>query len=133
MNVRNATKKPSNLQYQIWYFLRGMFKVLTGNWNLDVYIDEKDVHIGKDVAIGPGVKIITNKHSTFDIWTYDDREPVYIGDRCWIGANAVILPGVCLGEGTVVGAGAIVTKSFPYGHCVIAGNPAKKIRRHNEK
>ena len=43
--------------------------------------------------------------------------------------NSVILPGVVLGEHTVVGAGSIVTKSFPEGYCVIAGNPAKIIRK----
>jgi len=43
--------------------------------------------------------------------------------------NAVILPGVVLGDFTIVGAGAIVTKSFPEGYCVIAGNPAKVIRQ----
>lgn len=128
MNVKNVTKKPSNLQYQFWYLLRGIYRLLTGNYNFDVYIDNLDVHIGKDVAIGPGVKIVTSKHNQQDIWTWDEREPVYIGNRCWIGANAVILPGVCLGDNTIVGAGAIVTKSFPCGHCVIAGNPAKKIK-----
>ena len=49
--VKNVTKKPSNLQYQIWCMLRGIYRLLTGNWNFDVYID-KDVFIGKDVAIG---------------------------------------------------------------------------------
>jgi acetyltransferase-like isoleucine patch superfamily enzyme len=43
--------------------------------------------------------------------------------------NAVILPGVTLGENTIVGAGAIVTKSFPEGWCVLAGNPARVIRK----
>jgi len=54
---------------------------------------------------------------------------VYIGDYCWIGANAVILLGVHLGPHTIVGAGSIVTKSFPEGYCVIAGNPAKIIKK----
>jgi acetyltransferase-like isoleucine patch superfamily enzyme len=128
VDVKNITKKPTDLQYQFWYLLRGIYKVLTGNWNFDTYIDGRDVFIGKDVAIGPGVKIITNRHNTEDIWTWDDAKPVHIGDRCWIGANAVILPGVSLGPHTVVGAGAIVTKSFPHGYCVIVGNPAKKIK-----
>lgn len=126
MNIKNVTRKPSNLQYQFWYFLRGIYRLLTGNYNFDTYIDKQDVHIGKDVAIGPGVKIITSKHNMQNIWTWDDREPVYIGNHCLLGANSVILPGVCLGPHTIVGAGAIVTKSFPKGYCVIMGNPAKQ-------
>ncbi len=58
-----------------------------------------------------------------------DGAPITLGDHCWIGMNAVILPGVELGERTVVGAGSVVTKSFPEGHCVIAGNPARILRR----
>lgn len=52
-----------------------------------------------------------------------------IGDKCWIGMNSVILPGVVLGDNTIVGAGSVVTKSFENGHCVVAGNPAKLIKR----
>ena len=128
MQLKNVTKKPSNLQYHIWYFLRGIYKVLTGNYNFDVYISKSNVYIGYDVAISPGVKIITGRHNLKDVWQYDDNKPVHIGDNCFIGANAVILPGVTLGSHTVVGAGAVVTKSFPDGHCVIVGNPAKKIK-----
>lgn len=54
-------------------------------------------------------------------------KPITIGDNCWIGMNAVVLTGVELGDYTTVGAGAVVTHSFP-GHCVIAGNPARVIR-----
>nr|WP_283244199.1 DapH/DapD/GlmU-related protein [Luoshenia tenuis] len=52
-----------------------------------------------------------------------------LGEKCWIGMNSVVLPGVTLGPHTVVGAGAVVTKSFPEGYCVIAGNPARMIRK----
>jgi len=128
MNVKNVTKKPSNLQYQFWYMLRGIYKILTGNYNFDVYIDKPGVYIGHEVAIAPGVKILTRRHNIENIWKMDEGKPVHIGDYCWIGANAVILPGVTLGDHTVVGAGAIVTKSFPQGYYVIAGNPAKIIK-----
>ncbi len=59
---------------------------------------------------------------------------VNIGEKCWIGMNSVILPGVTLGTNTIVGADSIVTKSFPEGFCVIAGNPAKIIKaiKNNE-
>lgn len=50
-----------------------------------------------------------------------EGKPVRIGRKCWIGMNAVILPGVTLGDHTVVGAGAVVSRSFPEGHCIVAG------------
>lgn len=53
---------------------------------------------------------------------------VVIGDKSWIGMNSLILPGVILGSNTIVGGGSVVTKSFPQGHCVIAGNPAKLLK-----
>ncbi|WP_371860829.1 DapH/DapD/GlmU-related protein [Terrabacter aerolatus] len=56
-------------------------------------------------------------------------EPIIIGDDCWIGMNSVILPGVILGSRTTVGAGSVVTKSFPEGNCIVAGNPAKIIKQ----
>lgn len=57
-----------------------------------------------------------------------DLKEVRIDDYCWIGMNVVVLPGVHLGPRTIVGAGSVVTKSFSDGYCVIAGNPAKKIK-----
>jgi acetyltransferase-like isoleucine patch superfamily enzyme len=60
-------------------------------------------------------------------WQYVAREPVVIGDRCWIGMRSTILKGVNLGEGCVVGTGSIVTHSFPP-YSLIAGNPARFIR-----
>jgi acetyltransferase-like isoleucine patch superfamily enzyme len=58
-----------------------------------------------------------------------DGKDVVIGNKCWIGMNAMILPGVHLGDNTIVGAGSVVTKSFPEGNVVIAGNPAKLIKK----
>ena len=58
-----------------------------------------------------------------------DGKNVVIGTNSWIGMNSVILPGVKLGEKTVVGAGSVVTKSFEEGNIVIAGNPARVIKK----
>jgi acetyltransferase-like isoleucine patch superfamily enzyme len=85
------------------------------------------VEIGDDTLIAPGVKIISSNHRIGDLIAHDVCEPIRIGKRCWLGANAIILPGVQLGDDTVVAAGAVVTKSFPSG-CVVAGVPAKVIR-----
>ncbi|MCO4337968.1 acyltransferase [Staphylococcus agnetis] len=86
------------------------------------------IYIGKGVYIAPNVGIITANHDFNDLHAHNEGKNVVIGDKSWIGMNAVILPGVTLGEKTIVGAGAIVTKSFPEGNVVLAGNPAKKIK-----
>jgi len=84
------------------------------------------VRIGRDTIFAPGVKIISANHDPEDISRWVSAPAIAIGERCWIGANAVILPGVQLGDGAVVGAGAVVTKSFPSGS-VVAGVPAVAI------
>ncbi len=87
-----------------------------------------DIYIGDNSMIAPGVKIISANHSIEDYSKHEkDIGSIRIGNECWIGANAVILPGVCLGNKVIVGAGSVVTKSFG-DNVVIAGNPAKIIR-----
>jgi acetyltransferase-like isoleucine patch superfamily enzyme len=87
------------------------------------------IQIGDYTNIGPGVGIISGNHDLIDNSIYTKHLPIRIGAFCWIGMNAVVLPGVILGDFTTVGAGAVVTKSFPDGYCVIAGNPAMVIKR----
>lgn len=92
------------------------------------YIQAKGILIvGNYVRIGPNVGIITTNHNIFDNRKQTPAS-IFIGDYCWIGMGATILPDVELGDFTIVGAGAIVTKSFPEGHCILAGNPATKIK-----
>lgn len=92
------------------------------------YIQGKGtISIGDYVQIGPNVFIVSANHDL-----YDNRKhipaPVRIGNYCWIGGGGKIMPGVELGDWTVVAAGAIVTRSFPAGYCVLGGTPARLIR-----
>jgi len=86
------------------------------------------VYIGDYTQIGPKVSIISGNHDLYDSRIHNEAE-VHIGKYCWLGAESTILPGVELGNFTIVGAGAVVTKSFPEGYCVIGGNPARVIKQ----
>lgn len=90
-----------------------------------------EIHIGKGTFIAPNVGIITENHNIEDPALRMSPKSVLIGEKCWIGMNSMILPGVKLGNHTVVGAGSVVTKSFEEGYCVILGNPAKIVRQLN--
>jgi len=83
--------------------------------------------IGDYVEVGPNCVIISGNHSLTNQSEVVRKETI-IGDYCWIASSCNILAGVVLGPRTVVGAGSVVTKSFPEGYCVIAGNPAKIIK-----
>ncbi|MBX7246238.1 MAG: acyltransferase [Candidatus Sumerlaeaceae bacterium] len=86
------------------------------------------IEVGDYAIFGPNVGIISANHDPANLDQHLPAEPIRIGRHCWVGMNAVILPGVQLGDHTHVGAGSVVTHSFPEGHCVIAGNPARLIR-----
>ena len=66
------------------------------------------------------------------IYGYQYNMPVHIGRNCWLGAGVVVLPGVTIGDNTVIGAGSIVTKDIP-ANVVAVGNPCKVLREINEK
>ena len=109
------------------------------------FIDCNRITIGNDVLIAPCVHLTTSSHPVELIerlnpkWNPDSIEfrwrtyakPINIGNGCWIGANVVVLPGVTIGEGTVIGAGSVVTKNIP-ANVVAAGNPCRVIRRINQ-
>ena len=84
------------------------------------------IRTGDDVSIGPEAAILTLGHDPQSPDFADRGGDVVIGNRVWIAYRAVILPGITIGDGAVVGAGAVVTKDVePY--AIVAGNPARKI------
>lgn len=86
------------------------------------------ITIGKGTYIAPNVGVITANHDLNNLDIHTEAEDVVIGEKCWIGMNSIILPGVNLGDSTIVAAGSVVTKSFAQGNVVIAGVPAKIIK-----
>lgn len=89
------------------------------------------IEIGKNLRLGPGVKIISTNHNIYNYDIHDTAKPIKIGNNCWIGANAVILPAVELGDHVIVAAGAVVSRSFP-SNCVIGGVPARILKEIGE-
>ncbi len=87
------------------------------------------VTIGDDVTIAAGTALLTHDNSVIkcDLDATDYFGRITIGNSCFIGLHSILLPGVTLGDHIIVGAGSVVTKSFPEGNVVIAGNPAKVI------
>jgi len=85
--------------------------------------------VGRGTYIAPNVGLITANHDPLNLDQHLAGQDIILGESCWIGMNAVILPGVELGPHTIVAAGAVVTKSFPEGYCIIGGVPAKILRR----
>lgn len=104
------------------------------NFNLTL-VDDTDIFIGDSVMIGPNVTIATAGHPIDPELRKKVAQyniPVRIGNNVWIGARAVVLPGVSIGENTVIGAGSIVTKDIP-ANVVAVGNPCRVLREINER
>ena len=94
------------------------------------YIQSRNgIEIGDYTLVAPNVGLLSASHDPYSIGEHKRGGPIRIGRYCWIGMNAVILPEVTLGDHTVVGAGAVVTHSFPEGYCVVGGVPARLIRK----
>jgi len=125
----NATKRPTKLQRNIHSLLRELWYTLTGYTHFGNYYGTPDhIHFGKGVAIAANVVIVSANPDLGDVWARKEPEDVYIGDYCYVGSGSIILPGVHLGQHTVVAANSVVRDSVPQGYCVIAGNPARVIK-----
>ena len=99
------------------------------NFNLTL-VDDTDIFIGDRCLFGPNVTIATAGHPiqpALRAMGYQYNIPVHIGNNVWVGAGAVILPGVTIGDNTVIGAGAVVTKDIPAG-VIALGTPARVVR-----
>ena len=103
------------------------------NFNLTL-VDDTHIYVGDYTMLGPNVVIATAGHPILPELrekAYQYNMPVHIGRNCWIGAGAIILPGVTIGDNTVIGAGSVVTKDIP-ANVVAVGNPCKVLREISE-
>lgn len=99
------------------------------NFNF-VALDVTSITIGEDVQIGPNVQLLTPTHPTEPEprrAKIEGGKPIAIGDNVWLGGGVIVCPGVTIGENTVVGAGAVVTRDLP-DNVVAVGNPARIVR-----
>lgn len=109
-------------------------KNVYANFNLTL-VDDTHIYIGDYTMLGPNVTIATAGHPILpelreQIYQYN--MPVHIGRNCWLGAGVIVLPGVTIGDNTVIGAGSIVTKDIPE-NVVAVGNPCRVLRPIGEK
>ncbi len=98
-------------------------------------LDVAPITIGDDVQIGPNVQLLTPTHPLdpdLRRAKWEAAEPIVLADNVWLGGGVIVLPGVTVGENTVVGAGAVVTMDLP-GDVVAVGNPARIIRSRREE
>lgn len=108
-------------------------KNIYANFNLTM-VDDGHIYVGDYTMFAPGVIVATAGHPILPELretVYQYNMPVHIGKNCWIGAGAIILPGVTIGDQVVVGAGSVVTKDLP-SNVVAVGNPCRVVREINE-
>lgn len=93
-------------------------------------VDDSHIYIGSYTMIGPNVTVATAGHPILPelrAKAYQYNMPVHIGKNCWIGAGALIMPGVTIGDNSVIGAGSVVTKDIP-ANVIAYGNPCRVAR-----
>ncbi|MFT3876333.1 MAG: sugar O-acetyltransferase [Propioniciclava sp.] len=99
------------------------------NFNLTV-VDDGEIYVGDRVMFGPNVTISTAGHPVLPELRTRAAQfnlPVLIGNNVWIGAGALIMPGITIGDNTVIGAGSVVTRDIP-ADVVAVGNPCRVLR-----
>lgn len=98
------------------------------------FVDDTHIYVGDYTMFGPNVVLATAGHPILPALrekAYQYNMPIHIGKNCWLGAGVIVLPGVTVGDNTVIGAGSVVTKDIP-ANCVAVGNPCRVLREISE-
>lgn len=104
-------------------------KNVYANFNLTL-VDDTHIYVDDYTMIGPNVTIATAGHPILPVLreqAYQYNASVHIGRNCWLGAGVIVLPGVTIGDNSVIGAGSIVTKDIP-ANVIAVGNPCRVLR-----
>lgn len=108
-------------------------KNIYANFGLTL-VDDTDIYVGDSTMFGPNVVIATAGHPILPELrekAYQYNSPVHIGKNCWLGAGVLVMPGVSIGDNSVIGAGSVVTKDIP-ANVIAVGNPARVLREIGE-
>ncbi len=111
------------------HFGKGVY----ANFNLTL-VDDTHIYVGDYTMFAPGVIVATAAHPILPALREKVAQynlPVHIGRNCWIGAGAILMPGVTVGDNTVIGAGSLVTRDIP-ANVVAYGSPCRVIREISE-
>ena len=111
------------------HFGKGVY----ANFNLTL-VDDTHIYVGDYTMLGPNVVLATAGHPILPELrplAYQYNMPIHIGKNCWLGAGVVVLPGITIGDNSVIGAGSIVTKDIP-ANVIAVGNPCRVLREINE-
>ena len=109
-------------------------KDVYANFNLTL-VDDTHIYVGDYTMFGPNVTLATAGHPVLPELReklYQFNLPIHIGRNCWLGAGVIVLPGVSIGDNSVIGAGSIVTKDIP-SNVVALGNPCRVLRPISER
>ena len=109
-------------------------KNVYANFNLTL-VDDTHIYVGDGTMLAPNVVLATAGHPILPelrAKAYQYNSPIHIGKNCWLGAGVIVLPGVSIGDNTVVGAGSVVTHDLP-ANVVAVGNPCRVMREIGEK